>query len=406
MRPVTPLWLDEPYRPRPPLSGDLEADVAVVGGGVTGILCALLLSRRNARVVLLDGDLLASGASGRNAGFLLEGHHACYRLAVRSHGRDLARLLWTLTRENHELLADLVRSENIDCGYARNGSYTLAPSENEAEALRKSVRPMTEDGFGVELLDDTDLARLFPRAGFRAGLFHPGNGEVHPARLVRGLAAAAEQRGAKIFEQSPARAQDPGLVVAPGGRVRAPVIILATNAALGAAHPAFRGAVLPMRGQALATEPCPRRLVPAPVYADFGFEYFRQLPDGRIVAGGGRRAALDQERCDRAEPSAPVQEAIERFLRAVLPEAADLRVTHRWGGLMAWSPDELPAIGRVPGAPGLLAAGGYHGHGLAFSAVAARALTALALDGREDPRLGPFDPARFQSNLESGSSTT
>ncbi len=391
---MTSYWLDEPYAPRPALQGPITADVAVVGGGITGAACALLLARRGSRVALLEGGALASGASGRNAGFLLEGLHSSYRMAIRSHGRERAREFWTLTRENHRLLADLIREEGIACDYARNGSYTLAPSENEAEALQKSLRPLGEDGFAAEFLDDSDLARLFPRAGFRAGLFHPGNGEIHPARLVRGLALAAERRGARLFEHTRVERLDPDGLLTAGGRVSAPVVVLAANALLGALHPCFRGTVVPMRGQALATEPCPRRILPAPVYADFGFEYFRQLADGRIVAGGGRRAALEAERSSDAVPTAPVQEAIERFLRAVLPDFAGLRITHRWAGTMAWSADEIPNIGRVPGTANLYAAGGYHGHGLAFSIIAAQALTELILDGKSSRDLALFDPAR------------
>jgi gamma-glutamylputrescine oxidase len=392
---VTSLWLAPPTPPRAPLRGVLAADVAVVGGGVGGVAAALLLARRGARVVLLEADRLASGASGRNAGLLLEGVHSCYRAAIKSHGRERARLLWTLTRENHRRLAALIESESVECGYLRRGSYTLAPSEQEAEALRKSVRPLTEDGFEAEFLDDTELGRLFPGGGFLAGLFHPGNGELDPVRLVRGLADAAERHGARLHEHSPVLGLDPGGGVrCAEGRVDAGAVVLATNARLGAFHPLLREAVAPMRGQALATEPCPRRLLPAPVYADFGFEYFRQLEDGRIVAGGGRRAALQAERTDSQEPSADVQAAIERFLRACVPEAAGLRVTHRWAGVMGWSPDELPSIGRLPGPGSLYAAGGYHGHGLAFSTIAAEALAELVLDGRCSRDLGPFDPAR------------
>jgi glycine/D-amino acid oxidase-like deaminating enzyme len=384
-------WLDAPYRPRPPLDADLAADVAVVGGGFTGAAAAAFLAREGQRVVLLEDGVLAGGASGRNAGFLLEGTHSCYRAAVKSHGRETARHLWTLTRENHRLLAELVAEERLDCGYARRGSFTLAPSEQEAEALEKSARLLAQDGFEAEFLDDSDLFRRFPGGGFRAGLFHPANGELHPVRFVRGLAEAAERRGAAIHEQSPVERILPGAVLLRSGRrVEAGAVILATNARLAELSPHFAGRVGPMRGQVFVTEPGPAGLIPAPVYADYGFEYFRQLPDGRLLAGGGRRAALDAERTASPDPSDAVQEAIRRFLEGSFPAAAGLRITHRWGGTMGWSCDELPFIGPVPGSPGLFAAGGYHGHGLAFSLLAARALADLVVRGRTDRPVESF----------------
>jgi gamma-glutamylputrescine oxidase len=394
-------WLDEPYAPRPALDGPARADVAVLGGGITGAAAAYFLRKRGVSVALVDRGPLAVGASGRNAGFLLAGGAQSYAMAVRSHGRERARRLWELSRDNHRLLREIVESEGVDCHYARNGSLTLALSRNEAEALGKSARLLAEDGFRAEFLDDTEVGSRFPGAGFTAGLFHPDDGEIHPVRFVRGLAAAAERAGARIFENTTVTRLEPGAssvaLHTPKGRLDATMLLLATNAWTPALHPFFEAAIAPVRGQMLATSPFPRRLLPVPAYADFGFEYFRQLPDGRLLVGGGRRAALNEEFTSVEEPSAKVQEAIETFFFTCFPEARELSITHRWAGLMGFSCDEMPSIGPVPGSVNVYAAAGYHGHGMGLAVAAARAVADMMSSGRSPlPDDDLFRPARHQ----------
>ncbi len=394
----TSFWLDEPYAPRPPLAGTVRTDVAILGGGLTGAAAAWYLRERGVQAAVVDRGPLAAGATGRNAGFLLAGTSQCYAMAVRSHGRERARRLWEISRDNHGLVSGLIEAERIDCLYARRGSYTLALSGNEAEALGKSARLLADDGLRAEFLDDTEVGRLFPGAGFKAGLFHPEDGEIHPVRFVRGLAAAAERRGARFFENSAVTAVEHGAdrvaLVTPAGRLEASMLLLASNAWTPLLHAFFEGTIVGVRGQMLATEPCPRRILPAPVYADFGFEYFRQLPDGRLLVGGGRRAALDAELSYAERPTDPVQAAIETFFFSCFPEARSLKITHRWAGIMGFSCDELPSVGPVPGTANVYAAAGYHGHGLAFAVASAQAVAEMMTRGRSTLPDDLFRPAR------------
>lgn len=394
------VWLDEPYAPRAPLGGDATADLLILGGGITGTAAAYFLAARGCRVALVERDVLASGATGRNAGFLLCGVANTYSVAVKSHGRDRARQLWALSRDNHTLLRGLVESERIDCLYARRGSTTLALSEQEAKALGRSASQLAEDGFRAEFLDDTAVARAFPGGGFLAGLHHPDDGEIHPARFVRGLAKAAEARGTRIYERTPVSRIVPGpdsvTLETPHGRLSAAMLLLAANAWTGLLHPYFDGAIVGMRGQMFATEPCPERVIPNPVYVDFGFEYFRQLPDGRILAGGGRRASLDTELTYVDRPTDKVQGAIESFLHSCFPATRGLRVTHRWAGIMGFSCDELPNVGPVPGSVNTYVAAGYHGHGLGYAVIAAKAATEMMLDGKTSVPMELLSPRRHQ----------
>lgn len=396
--PGLPLWLDEPYTPRPPLEGELRADVAIVGGGLAGVAAAGFLAARGARTVLLERAEIGSGASGRLLGLLPGGPPTAYASAIKEHGRERARTLGRLAGENHALLGRLIEEEALDCGYARRGRYLMAPSDQEFRALEKSAALMAEDGFRAEILDDTDAARIFPGAGFRGGLFVPDDGEVHPARLVRGLAEAAERRGVRIFERTRALRlelePDRATLQTARGRVTSEMILLAAGAGVPLLHPFFDGVLTGLRAQMQATEPCPQRILPAPVVADFGFEHFRQLPDGRILASGGRRAAIDQELTHAAEPTEPVQRAIESFLAACFPAAAACRVTHRWAAILAASCDELPSVGPVPGSINVYVAAGFHGQDLAFAAAAGRAAAEMITEGRTDLPVEIFSPRR------------
>jgi glycine/D-amino acid oxidase-like deaminating enzyme len=395
---TTSYWLDEPYTARPPLAGEATADVAVLGGGLTGVAAAYFLAARGCKVAIVERDVLASGASGRNAGFLLRGVASTYSVAIKSHGQERSKLLWTISRDNHALIHSLVESEKLDCLYAARGSYTLALSEQEAKALSRSAQALHEDGFPAEYLDDAAVERVFPGGGFLAGLFNPGDGEIHPVRFVRGLARVAERKGACIFERTPVTKLDVGATSAvletPGGRLSSSMVLLASNAWTGLLHPYFEGAIVGMRGQMLATAPCPQRILPAPVYADFGFEYFRQLPDGRVLAGGGRRSSLDTELTFADRPTEKVQGAVESFLHSCFPATRGLAVTHRWAGIMGFSCDELPNVGPVPGSVNVYAAAGYHGHGLGYAIIAGKAVSEMMLDGKTSVPGEIFSPRR------------
>jgi glycine/D-amino acid oxidase-like deaminating enzyme len=368
---------------------------------VTGVAAALFLARKGCSVALVEQGTIASGASGRNAGFLLAGIAHSYAQAIQGHGRERARELWKLSMDNHELLRDLIQSEAIDCQYARRGSYLLALSDQELRAHDRSVRALGEDGIPATFLDGPEAARLFPGSGVRGGSFHPRDGELHPVRFVRGLSQAAERSGARLFEGSRVLRIDqaPSSVTlhTTGGRLGATTLLFSTNAYTPLLHPFFDGAIVGMRGQMFATEPGPPGLIPAPVYADFGFEYFRQLPDGRILAGGGRRASLDTELTYQDQPTPKVQRAIESFLHSCFPAARGLRITHRWAGIMGFSCDELPNIGAVPGSVNLYVAAGYHGHGLGFSLIAARAVSEMIVEGRTSVPTAGFSPRRHLS---------
>lgn len=378
-----PFWLDMPYTPRPPLQGRHETQVAILGGGLTGIQAAYWLKQFGVKAAVIERDVVGSGASGRNAGFLLAGLHYYYAAAKRILGADRVRTLWKLSLESHELLAKIVSEEKIDCDYARRGSFNAATSAKEMEEIRASVRELNQDGFNSSVVDKF--------LNFHGACFNPYNGEIHPVKFLRGLASRLDT----LFERTEVTdvtAEGSGVrIVTRGGEVRADVALLGLNAYVSKVYPFFEDIVHPTRGQVLATEPVRERILEAPVYANYGAEYFRQLPTGELIVGGGRRLEGDFFTTFDDSPTERVQSFLDQFLARYLRPA---KVTHRWGGLMGFSCDEIPCAGPIPGTANLFACVGYTGHGLGFSTVLSKMVSEMIAHGKTSYPYQMFDIRR------------
>lgn len=349
-----------------------RADVVVVGGGITGVSAVHWLAQRGVPAVLLERERLAAGASGRNAGFLLMGVAANYAMAVRTYGRDVAREVWHFTAENHALLAEILGGDGAD--YARRGSLTLAATAAEASLLRESETLLRED----------DLPGAWVDAD--GGLFNPADGELDPAAAVAVVADAAVRCGAVIVEAASVVGVEGGagggdLRVHTGGdEMGAGAVILATNAympELAATVP-----VAAVRAQMLATAPATQRVASCPTYSNFGYRYWRQRDDGSVLIGGWRDTAVEEEVGVETVTTARVQGHLDAHLAAMGVTAA---VTHRWAGIMGFTPDELPLVGAVSSRPGVFVCGGYTGHGMGFAVHAARRLVQHIIDGAAIP---------------------
>jgi gamma-glutamylputrescine oxidase len=408
----TSFWQAErdPHAPpalaRPPLAGATQADVVVIGGGITGAAAAVWCARAGASVALLEAREIAAAASGRNGGFLLGGTAGTYAGTIAQIGRERARRAWAFSLESHRLARQLIeelRDLGWACGYERGGSLRIAVTEDELTEVWESVKLLEEDGWEATPIGVAELpARL--RQSYLGGSFHPTDGEIQPVQFVRGIARLALSAGARIYEGSPAmalaEADDHILVSTPAGTVRAAHAILATNvrlpdllAQLGAGW--LGAAITPARGQMLTTAPVEEDLFACPCYADQGYQYWRQLRDGRLVVGGWRNTAFETERTEDETPGAPVQDRLDGFVRATLGlSAAHAPITHRWAGIMAFSADGLPMVGRVPGSHRCYVAGAYTGHGNAYALAAARQI-ADAIVGAPPDDAALFDPARF-----------
>jgi gamma-glutamylputrescine oxidase len=367
---TTSFWLDEPYEPRAPLPGDVEVEACVIGAGVGGLSCARLLAQRGVETVVLERDTVAGGASGRNGGFLLAGMAAFYHDARERYGSERARDTYARSLAAQEEIYALAAELGAGDAVRRTGLLRVSASEQEADDVRRQVAALREDGFPGVLVERDALPDAL-RSSFHNACLTEHDGALQPARWIRALARAAEQAGARIHEQTevagPVRG---GRLGTSRGTVGARHVIVAADGALPVLVPG-----VPVRSRRLhmvATAPLPQRLVDCPVYARFGYEYFQQTRDGRLLAGGFSDLDGEASYTDRDEGNAAVWDRIGRYLAEDL--CVQTPITHRWVGTVGFSDDGLPVVGE---ADGVYYAGGYSGHGNVLGYLAGRQLADL-----------------------------
>jgi glycine/D-amino acid oxidase-like deaminating enzyme len=372
---TTPYWLDEPTDELP--RGDLttRVDVGIVGAGVTGCACALALAEAGLRVRVVDGRRVAEGASGRNGGFALRGTASPYDEVVASLGRERALALWRWTEQEIDEIERLAGD-----AFRRVGSLRLAADAEEREDLRDEIEGLWADGLDAEWID-TPAGPLAGR--FSAAIRHPTDGVLQPARWVRHLAALAVSAGAELVEGR--RISDPE-------ELRADTVVIATDGYPSGLLGELEGLIVPTRGQVIATEPLEERLFEVPHYGRHGFDYWHQSEEGRLVAGGFRDIAIDQEFTADEDVTDAVQRSLERFVSDLV--GRQLRVDYRWAGIFGLVLDFLPVVGRLPDRDGTWLAAGYSGHGNVLGFGCGR-LVARAITGDRDPLLDLFEPARL-----------
>ena len=369
---AVPFWLDE-VTPEVESRALERVDVAVVGAGITGCACARVLAQAGRRVRIHEARTLASGASGRNGGFVLRGAAARYDVARGSYGFEEARELWRRTEAALDRMESFAGDE-----LRRPGSLRLAADREERDEIRAEYEALREDGFEVEWRDE-----LPPRleGSFAGAMFHPPDGALQPAVFVGRLAAAAVEAGAAFAEHDRVESPD---------ALHADQVVVATDGYGRGLLPELADAIWPARGQVVATEPLSERLFDCPHYARQGFDYWQQLPDGRVVLGGFRDFSIMSELTDVEETTPVIQEALDAFLVELLGYMP--AVSHRWAGIFGLTQDLLPLVGRVR--DGVWIAAGYSGHGNVLGFMCGE-LVAAAILGAKDPLLELFDPARL-----------
>jgi gamma-glutamylputrescine oxidase len=370
-----PYWLTEPHEPIPRVALRGVPDVAVVGGGITGTSAALTLAEAGMRVRLYEARVIADGASGRNGGFALRGGAAPYPVTAESIGRIPAAELWRWTERELVALADVAGDV-----FRPTGSLRLAADEQERLELVDEFEALQADGFEVEWRDDLPepLADRYP-----AAIFHPPDGLLQPARLVRLIASRAAAAGVEILERTRVESIE---------ETGAGTVVVATDGYPSGLLGELEGLIVPTRGQVIATEPVPERLFEIPHYGRHGFDYWHQPADGRIVAGGFRDVSLQDEFTADEVTTPAVQRALEEFVERLV--GRPLGIEHRWAGIFGMVFDFLPVVGPVPGRDGVWVAGGYSGHGNVLGFACGR-LVARAILGERDPLLDLFDPSRL-----------
>ena len=382
--------------PRPGLDGDLRADVAVVGGGFTGLWTAYYLkqTRPDLDVVVIERERVGYGASGRNGGWLGGAIPGERTHLVRRYGRaSVLRFQQAIWSGVDEVLERL-EAEGIDADQTKGGTLRVATTAAQAARLAASVD--ADHAFGlaesdVRLIAPDELSGRVRVAGARAATFTPHAARVHPGKLVVGLAAAVERLGVRILETTAATRLEPGKVVCENGTVAARYVVRATEG-YTAGLPGQRRSWLPMNSSMIVTEP-----LPDAARAEIGWEraetlsdvahsyvYLQRTADGRIAIGGRGDPYRYASRTDRSDHT---PERTIRWLTAELhrlfPATRDVPVAHGWSGILGVPRDWCASVGLDP-STGLAWAGGYVGHGVTSANLAGRTLRDLILGEESD----------------------
>lgn len=390
------LWWSAPPPAFAPLEAEIDAEVLIVGGGITGVTLAYTLVEQGAVVALLEAGPIAGSASGRNAGFLLAAPAEPYPQAVEFWGRLGARAVLETGRRSHARLRELIEKLGIDCDYRRHGSVRLACSEEESEEYRAAIPLLQADGFAMK---EIPVERAVPgqaTSRFVSALLSSEDGELHPVRLIHGVARAAEAHGVRMHGHTALRSArwSGGLWTAEveRGTVRARTLVLCTNAFTPQLCPALGDLIVPRRGQMLSTAPIGREVAPYPTYAQYGYRYWRQTREGRLVIGGWRDLDFDGESGYEDEPTEAIQKGIESGLAELVPEGA--AIEHRWAGTMGFARDGRPLVGWLDAGHHLAICGGFTGHGMGMAAACTLELADL-LSWKNSPGISSYDPGRF-----------
>ncbi|CUH46020.1 NAD(P)/FAD-dependent oxidoreductase [Ruegeria atlantica] len=367
----------------PSLSGDVKADVCIVGGGYTGLSAALHLAEAGFDVVLLEAHRVGFGASGRNGGQLGSAQRMDQEDLERLVGDDDAAKLWDLAEDAKDLVKSLIAKHQIDCDL-KPGVAVLGLSQGEQQELHDHAVHLS-DRYGydqMEVLDEGAGQALCPSPSYRGGYLDMGAAHLHPLNFALGLAQAADKAGVRICESTEVLGVEeatPAVVKSAHGKVTADHVILACNGYLGDLNRKVATKVMPINNFIAATEPlgvdAARVLTKDVAVADTKFvvNYFRLSADGRLLFGGG-------ESYGYRFPS-DIAATVRKPMTEIFPHLQDVKIDYAWGGTLAITMRRMPYLARI--APNILSASGYSGHGVG-TATHAGQLMALAIQGQAE----------------------
>ncbi len=361
--------------------------MVVIGGGYAGLATALGLAERGVSdVLLLEAQSIGHGASGRNGGFVFAGYSLGESDLIDQVGRDDARWLYDSTRRAMRRIRERIETYAIACDPVDSG--VLWTNWFDDARVLQQRRQLLAEHYDIEWpeVSRAELRTMLRTERYSGALFEPDGFHVHPLNLARGLARGAVSLGVKVAEGYRASGIQPNgagwRVQIDDSNIDAEHVVVCGGGYLGRLVPSLARALLPIATYVIATEPLGERLIGAiatraAVYdTRFAFDYYRALPDTRIL-WGGRISILDRA-------PAAVARLLKRDLLRVYPQLAEVRVDFAWSGLMSYARHEMPQIGAL--APGLWFAQAFGGHGLATTTAAGEVLAAAIANGDDSYR--------------------
>ncbi|HEV2280927.1 MAG TPA: FAD-binding oxidoreductase [bacterium] len=389
-----PYWIDTapdfPDRSGRTLPHDV--DVAIVGGGITGLNAAIALARKGASAVVLEQDRFGSGASGRNGGMCTTGVSVGPATAVKRYGLAAARAYHDAYRDAVDFVESLVRAEGIDCDFRRAGRLGVAyrPSHHEHQ---RATQKLLAERFGHEtiLISPAELRAELGSPYYHGGLLDPLSAGLHPAKYVRGLAETAERSGARLHEKTKVTSVQRGpssrfRIGTPLGWLSAGQVLLATDAYTTGIFRKLQRRMVVVGSFIVVTEPLDdglaREIIPRGRMVvdtkNIG-HYFRLTPDGRLLFGGRARFALSNPGSDRKSAA-----VLHRDMLNVFPQLAGTRIDYVWGGHVGFPVDRMPHAGQIGG---LYYSMGYSGHGVQMASLMGARMAEI-MDGH--PEANPW----------------
>ena len=350
-----------------PLGGDITVDVCIIGGGYTGLSAALELATAGYRVVVLEGETIGFGASGRNGGQVCTGFSSGQQRIEAQLGKADAKRCFDLAEEAKKLITDRIARHKINCDL-RWGYLHCIPKLHQMDELKAWADEYDALGYdGNTLLNKAELEAKLGSHKYHGALREQHAGHLHPLNYCLGLAAAAIRAGAVVHERSPVIEVNTG--PAPwartvSGKVSAKFMIIAGNAYLGRLVKPLYGRVMPVGSYIIATEPLGEERASTLIrdneaVADTNFilDYYRLTADHRLLFGG------------RANYSTLAPANLASYMRprmqAVFPQLQDVAIDHAWGGFIAITSNRIPDCGRL--SPNVFYAHGYSGQGVALA---------------------------------------
>lgn len=368
----------------PPLEGAVAADIAIIGGGFTGLSAALHLAEAGASVVLLEAERVGWGASGRNGGQLHSGQRRDQDWLEAHFGPEVARALWTMAEEAKALVHDLMARHQIDCEW--RAGLIEAVHRRRLVDRERAYTDRLRRVYGYDAAEWLDRHQIVEATGSEAyfgGRRDAGAGHLHPLKFAHGLARAAAAAGARLYEGSAATRLVDGprkRIETARGSVSSPIVVLAGNGHLEGIDAAVEARVMAINNYILATAPIgagrPGGLIPggeAVSDSRFVVHYWRPTPDGRILFGGGETWS----RRLKEKPAAFVR----RHLLRLYPQLAGAAIDYAWGGTLAITRLRLPCIREMR--RGIYCAAGFSGQGVAIAPYAGKVVAQAILGEQE-----------------------
>ncbi len=374
-------WQDVPYRPRRKLTRNLHADVAIVGGGITGVSAAYHLAKKGFRCVLVEKDVIAGGASGKNMGLPIEGTAFDFLEMVRALGQKYAKQWWRLTREGRDNLISLIKRESIDCDLRKAGSLYVGLNKKQKAWLRKEAAERRKHGIYCKFLDKSNLKRVIS-SPFEAAIYVPNNYMLNPVKLVRGLAKKAEKLGVKIYEKTPAVRIAPHAVQTPHGIISCDKVFVALESYNDFVKASKAGVL------AIMTKP----MLNVKLGWKYGHMLWDNIPRYHAIRFSGNRllithyisASASQQQKDRH--AAAMIRTLLKYFPAL--KKNDVQISHQWDCKVVQSPRKIFSICNVNG---IWHAFGCDGQGMSQGSLAGK-IIAEHFSGRPIPEI--YDPKR------------